>query len=90
VFFEVGETDALSSIDSIVVDGEADEKSKVYSVWIMPSGKSAEICRKAIIDLNLGCIALDLWEEPATKWRFRGPRIIQISSYCLIWNIFPA
>ncbi|CAL1144686.1 unnamed protein product [Cladocopium goreaui] len=66
---KVGETDALSSIDSIVVDGEADEKSKVYSVWITPSGKSAEICRKAIIDLNLGCIVLDLWEEPATKWR---------------------
>lgn len=49
---KVGETDALSSIDSIVVDGEADEKSKVYSVWITPSGKSAEICRKAIIDLQ--------------------------------------
>eukprot|EP00435_Cladocopium_sp_Y103_P046137 s443_g13.t1 len=52
---KVSGTDALSSIDSIAVDGEADEKSKVYSVWITPSGKSAEICKKAITDLSSKC-----------------------------------
>eukprot|EP00438_Fugacium_kawagutii_P021290 Skav223661 [mRNA] locus=scaffold2794:33918:36938:+ [translate_table: standard] len=47
-------TCALSSIDSIMVDGETDETSKVYSIWLTPSGKTADVFKKAIADLILG------------------------------------
>jgi len=44
--------ESLSSVRSIVVDGEADEQSKVYSIWLTPSGKPAETSKKAIADLS--------------------------------------
>lgn len=37
-----------------MVDGETDETSKVYSVWLTPSGKTADVFKKAIADLILG------------------------------------
>eukprot|EP00434_Breviolum_minutum_P002768 symbB.v1.2.002435.t1/scaffold129.1/size311234/24 len=42
----------LSSVRSIVIDGEADEQSKVYSIWLTPTGKPAETSKKAIADLS--------------------------------------
>ena len=45
---------ALSCIDSIVVDGDADETTKVYSSWLTPSGKTADVCKKAMAELKLG------------------------------------
>ncbi|CAK9063254.1 unnamed protein product [Durusdinium trenchii] len=43
---------ALSCIDSIVVDGDADETTKVYSIWLTPSGKTADVCKKAMAELS--------------------------------------